>query len=210
MQEQHKPNETIMEKNYNIELMRSQMADFKQQLEKQNIVNDLIIAKSMRSKMSWIKRLVISEIIALPLILIVFIAIKYAYDLSWWGIGTFYALALFDTWFDYRTNVQCMKDTDYSRDNLIYTMQKLVNMKQRRGVEMGIMTPATILSALAIGMETSDSLTAHDASEHEWLLLYCGGIGLIIGIIAALFIYRRMQKTNDELIRQIEELTEEE
>ena len=199
-----------MEKNdnYSIEQMRSQMAIFKQQLEKQTIVNDQIIAESMKNKMSWIRRLVVSEIIALPFILAIFVAVKYAYDLSWWGIGSFYALALFDTWFDYRTNVQCMKDTDYNRDNLIYTMQKLADMKQRRGVEMGIMLPLTLLAIFTIGTEIGQTLTARNAGTYEWLMLYSGGIGGVAGAVAACFIYRKMQKTNDILIKQIEELTE--
>ena len=200
-----------MEKNSNtseLELMRQQMAEFKQQLEQQSIVNDRMIAESMKKKMSWIKRFVMSEVIALPAIIAILIGVKYMYDLSWWGIGSFCALGLFDTWFDYRTNVQCMNESDYSRDNLVYTMEKLADMKQRRGVEIGIMGPATVFNVLWIGLEISDTLTTRNAGQHEWLILYSAGIGALAGLALAVWIYFKMQKTNDELMRQIEEMTE--
>lgn len=199
-----------MEKNNNtseLELMHQQMFQFKQQLEQQSIVSDRMIAKSMKKKMSWIRQFVISEVIALPLVIAMLVGLKYMYDLSWWGVGSFCALCLFDTWFDYHTNVQCMNDSDYSRDNLIHTMEKLADMKQRRGVEIGIMGPATVVNVLWIGIEISDTLAARNASQHEWLLLYGAGIGALAGIALAFWIYRKMQKTNDKLMQQIEEIT---
>ena len=42
-----------------------------------------------------------------------------------------------------------------------------------------------------------------------WLVLYGGGTGAFIGVVAAWWIYRKMQKTNDEMIKQIEEISKE-
>ena len=54
-----------MENNQNyteLEIIRSQMAQFKEQLDKQKIVNEKLIIKSMKSSMSWIKKFVYIEI----------------------------------------------------------------------------------------------------------------------------------------------------
>jgi len=47
--------------NTELELMRSQMEDFKAQLDKQKIVNEKMIIGSMKKSMSWIKRYVYFE-----------------------------------------------------------------------------------------------------------------------------------------------------
>ena len=44
-----------------LELMRSQMEDFKAQLERQKIVNDKLIISSMKKNMSWIRKYVYFE-----------------------------------------------------------------------------------------------------------------------------------------------------
>ena len=56
--------------NTELELMRSQMEDFKAQLDKQKIVNEKLIIKSMKSSMSWIKKFIYIKIYTLPLIAI--------------------------------------------------------------------------------------------------------------------------------------------
>lgn len=42
-----------------------------------------------------------------------------------------------------------------------------------------------------------------------WFVFYGGGTGAFIGVVAAWWIYRKMQKTNDEMIKQIEEISKE-
>ena len=199
-----------MENNNNtseLDLMRQQMSAFKQQLEQQEIVNNRIIKESMKKKMSWIKTFVIAEIIALPFIMLVLILAKSMFDLTWWSIGAMAVMCLFDVWWDYQINVQCMKDTDYNRDNLVYTIQKLLDMKQRRGVQMGISLPMLIAVIACIGFDFSGGSKADDTAAAATMI--GGGVGAAIGITTAYFIYRKMQRTNDNLIRQIEEITAE-
>ena len=54
--------------NTELELMRSQMEDFKAQLDKQKIVNEKMIIGSMKKSMSWIKRYVYFEWCLVPII----------------------------------------------------------------------------------------------------------------------------------------------
>lgn len=98
--------------NNELEIMRSQMASFKKQLEQQEIINSRIMAESMKKKFSWIKRMIIGEIILTPILLYLAFAAKYYFDLSWWSVGTFIILLLCDVWCDYDINMRAIKDSD--------------------------------------------------------------------------------------------------
>lgn len=195
--------------NNELEIMRSQMASFKKQLEQQEIINSRIMAESMKKNFSWIKRMIIGEIILTPILLYLAFAAKYNFDLSWWSVGTFVILLLCDVWCDYYINMRAIKDSDYSRDNLIYTIENLLKMKQRRTKQTAIMLTATIVMSIWLLIEIGFHLIAINADTGMWLVLYGGGTGAFIGVVAAWWIYRKMQKTNDEMIKQIEEISKE-
>lgn len=195
--------------NNELEIMRSQMALFKKQLEQQEIINRRIMSESMKKKFSWIKKMIIGEIILIPIFLYLAFAAKYYFDLSWWSVATFVILLLCDVWCDYDINMRAIKDSDYSHDNLIDTIEKLVKMKQRRAKQTAIMLTATIVMSIWLLIEIGFHLIAINADTGMWLVLYGGGTGAFIGVVVAWWIYRKMQKTNDEMIKQIEEISKE-
>ena len=196
-------------KNNELEIMRSQMASFKKQLEQQEIINSRIMSESMKKKFSWIKKMIIGEIILIPIFLYLAFAAKYNFNLSWWSVVTFVILLLCDVWCDYDINMRAIKDSDYSRDNLIDTIEKLVKMKQRRAKQTAIMLTATIVMSIWLLIEIGFHLIALNADTGMWFVFYGGGTGAFIGVAVAWWIYRKMQKTNDEMIKQIEEVSKE-
>lgn len=195
--------------NNELEIMRSQMASFKKQLEQQEIINSRIMAESMKKKFSWIKKIIIGEIILIPIFLYLAFAAKYNFNLSWWSVVTFVILLLCDIWCDYDINMRAIKDSDYSRDNLIDTIEKLVKMKQRRAKQTAIMLTATIVMSIWLLIEIGFHLIAINADTGMWFRFYGGGTGAFIGVAVAWWIYQKMQKTNDEMIKQIEEISKE-
>lgn len=196
-------------KNNELEIMRSQMASFKKQLEQQEIINSRIMSESMKKKFSWIKKMIIGEIILIPIFLYLAFAAKYNFNLSWWSVVTFVILLLCDVWCDYDINMRAIKDSDYSRDNLIDTIEKLVKMKQRRAKQTAIMLTATIVMSIWLLIEIGFHLIAINADTGMWFVFYGGGTGAFIGVAVAWWIYQKMQKTNDEMIKQIEEVSKE-
>ena len=105
--------------------------------------------------------------------------------------------------------MRAIKDSDYSHDNLIDTIEKLVKMKQRRAKQTVIMLTATIVMSIWLLIEIGFHLIAINADTGMWFVFYGGGTGAFIGVVAAWWIYRKMQKTNDEMIKQIEEVSNE-
>ncbi len=195
--------------NNELEIMRSQMASFKKQLEQQEIINSRIMSESMKKKFSWIKKMIIGEIILIPIFLYLAFAAKYNFNLSWWSVVTFVILLLCDIWCDYDINMRAIKDSDYSRDNLVNTMEKLLRMKQRRTKQAAIMLITLIGLIIWFSIEISLHLISINAATRMWGVFYGGVVGGVIGIAVSWWIYCKMQKTNDEMIKQIEEISKE-
>ena len=189
-----------------LEFMRSQMEDFKTQLDKQKIVNEKFIISSMKKSMSWIKKYVYFEFCLLLVIAIMWLAIKEYAHLSWFNYCFLMAVVVIDVIADYRINVSALSDDDYSSSNLVSTITKLTRMKRQRFIQMMLSVPAIVVWLLWCGVEAWMHLPA-DAPDYVRGAIYGGMAGGVIGGISGLvFVFRiffKMQRTNDEVISQI-------
>ena len=195
--------------NTELELMRSQMEDFKAQLDKQKIVNEKMIIGSMKKSMSWIKRFVYFECCLVPIIAVSWFAIKEYALLSWLNYAFLMTMIIVSVIADYRINVSAISDADYSRDNLVTTIKKLTRMKRQRSIEMMIEVPVLVIWLLWSGIEVWIYMPA-DAPDCARGAVYGGIVGGVIGAVCGLIfafrIFLKMQRTNDEVISQINEL----
>lgn len=196
--------------NTELELMRSQMEDFKAQLDKQKIVNEKMIISSMKKSMSWIKRFVYFECSLVPIIAVSsWLAIKEFAHLSWLNYAFLMTMVIVSVIADYRINVSAISDADYSRNNLLTTIKKLTRMKRLRSIEMMIEVPTLFIWLLWSGIEAWIYMPA-DAPDCARGAVYGGIVGGVIGgvcgLIFAFRIFFKMQRTNDEVISQINEL----
>lgn len=203
-----------MENNINNELeqMRQQMKVLHEKLEKQEIINDKMIRRSVKSKMSWIKKFVYFEFILLPFIALIWYGIKVFFDLSWLNYIIMMVMCTFDAVWDYRINVASLDLEKVEQHNLKDTMQKLVTMKKMRAKSFIIMMLLVILWFIWTGFEMWQHVSTIPYKEDFITGAAYGGciggiIGAIVGIFAAFRIYRKMQNTNDELIAQIDDFT---
>lgn len=196
--------------NTELELMRSQMEDFKAQLDKQKIVNEKMIISSMKKSMSWIKRFVYFECCLVPFIAVSsWLAIKEFAHLSWLNYAFLMTMIIISVIADYRINVSAISDADYSRNNLLTTIKKFTRMKRLRSIEMMIEVPTLFIWLLWSGIEAWIYMPA-DAPDCARGAVYGGIVGGVIGgvcgLIFAFRIFFKMQRTNDEVISQINEL----
>lgn len=196
--------------NTELELMRSQMEDFKAQLDKQKIVNEKMIIGSMKKSMSWIKRFVYFECCLVPIIAVSsWLAIKEFAHLSWLNYAFLMTMVIVSVIADYRINVSAISDADYSRNNLLTTIKKLTRMKRLRSIEMMIEVPTLFIWLLWSCIEAWIYMPA-DAPDCARGAVYGGIVGGVIGCVCGLIfafrIFFKMQRTNDEVISQINEL----
>ena len=72
-------NNTMME----LEQMREQMQVLRNKLDTQEIVNEKLVKNSVKSKMSWIKKLVYFEFLLVPFTALMAYVLKEMFNLSW-------------------------------------------------------------------------------------------------------------------------------
>lgn len=195
-----------------MEQMREQMQMLHNKLEKQEIVNDQLVKKSVKSEMSWIKKFVYLEFLMLPVIGLVWYGIKMMFDLSWLNFAILMVMSTVDVIWDYRVNIASLDLDKVEKNSLSDTLQKLVKMKQMRTKSFLIMMPLCALWLVWTGVEMWMVLGSFDNDSLQMAAVNGGFVGLIIGIpiglYAAIRLYRKMQHTNEELIAQIEEYSD--
>ncbi len=203
-----------MEKDNNmteLEQMREQMAAFKSRLDKQQIINEQLVRTSMGSKLSWIKKFVWGEIIVVPILLIIMALFHAGNGLSWWLYG-FLALGLIaDATGDYIIN-RIPKSQLLSGD-LVETSKRLVQMKKQRtswfvaGVIFLVIWLVWFCIEVAMRLDCGCTLPHHGTVVA--IMIGAIVVGALIGGVIAWLILRKMQRTNNQLIEQIEQITKE-
>lgn len=182
-----------------LEAMRSQLEILKQKLDTQSIVNDQLIRKAMSNKMSWIMKYIWFELFALlPMCALSFLGLKLLIpSVTWPPIICILLLMLADIIFDFYINHTSEKD--WLNENLLATSHKLLRMKRMRLLQVAISIP------LAIALFVWHFSTYSDVPFFKGYVV--GGIvGGIIGFGIGISILIKMNRTNDELIREIREL----
>lgn len=196
-----------------LEQMREQMQVLRNKLDKQEIVNDKMLRRTIKSRMSWIKKFVYFEFCLIPFLALLWYGIKVMMGLSWFNVIFMLVMTTIDAIWDYRINVASLKLEKVEENSLTDTMQKLLEMKQARAKSFYIMMTLLIVWSAWTGIEmymnlgtmfTPGSLM-ESAAQGGFIGLL---IGIPVGIFAAIRIYRKMQRTNDSLIEQIKDMAD--
>ena len=205
--------ETNNNSNFNeLEQLREQMKSFKNQLEKQQIINEQLVRNTMRSKLSWIEKYIWGEILIVPVLLLIMASFHYSQGLSWW-LFAFLAIGLIaDVVGDYIIN-RIPKSQLLSGD-MVETSKRLIKMKKQRAiwftVGMIFVTIWIVWFIIELIFKLNVPIDSPSHSAMVTILILGLAIGGIIGGLVAWLIFRKMQKTNNELIAQIEQVTQEE
>lgn len=190
-----------METNTNInelEQMRSQMNILKQKLSDQEIINKRLMRQSMCKRMDWIKKYIIAEFVLLPFVTYAFWFTLRAYGISGSGLALFMLIIIVDVILDYKVNK--IKPGDWAELELIDIARRLTRMKRIRNMQFMISVPLLIL--LFVWMYFDSNIP----QEYENLMI-SAGIGAIAGFIFAFFMIRKMNRVNDRIIGEINEIT---
>ena len=197
-------NNTLISQEF--EQMSAQIGALKEKLEKQTIINEKHIRRSMKSKMSDINRTITATI----------------------GIGIF--ALLYTTWFFYRLGCSigfiiltaimlavCLGLTiaqkvhlnkmDFSKGNLVETAGYLSKLKTHYQNWYKIAIPVLVIWFGLWMYEISKTL---DLDSSMAIGVYCGAVvGGIIGGVAGFRINKKVVRKATEILEQIEELQRE-
>lgn len=195
-----------------LEQMREQMSIFKSQLDKQQIINEQLVRNTMGNKMSWIKKFIWAEIILVPVILIIMASFHASEGLSWW-LFAFLAIGLIaDTTGDFIIN-RIPKGQMLSGD-LVETSQRLIKMKKQRTswfIAGSIFLTIWLVWFIIEIVMKLNVIGCNEPSHNLVVTIMVTAliIGCLIGFLVAWLIFRKMQKTNNQIIEQINQVTQE-
>lgn len=194
-----------------LEQLREQMNSFKNRLDKQQIINERLVRNSMGSKMSWIKNFVWIEIIIVPIILFIMAGFHASAGLSWWLFGFLAAGLIIDATGDFIINR--IPKSQLLSDDLVATSQRLMKMKKQRtkwfiaGMIFMIIWLVWFILEIVLRLDCKDQLPNYNIVIAIMVISIV--VGALIGGFVAWLIFRKMQKTNNQIIEQINQVTQE-
>ena len=192
-----------MNENFDLENMRQQMTTLKNKLNKQEIINDLLMRRSMRNEVNTITRRYY-VIMAVGLFMI-----PYGYwcfvklcglSLFFWIVTSIFMLVCVGATF--YTN-QKISDPDLMNRNLVEARKKMVSAKKFEADWLFFGIPAVVLW---LGWFLYEVYQIHGGAIDNGFF-WGGCIGGIIGAICGLSLNFRTQRQFQDIIEQIEDLT---
>lgn len=190
-----------MEKNTmdHMEELKQQFAILTDKLESQEINNERLLRTVMKTKMKSINKYYYwLFFLGLPIIILCFQTFYCKGQVSLLFYVSTVLLAVLDTICGMVINK--MENNQWQEADLLTARQTLVQMKQRRKKVEIISIPLVMIWLSFFVLELFSSST--NALMLSILVVIGGMVGLGIGLLA----YRKMQRTNDELIREIDQL----
>lgn len=199
-------NSTAMENNRlisdELEQMRSQINILKDKLDKQNIINEKHLRKSMKSKMTDINRTIL-----VPIIAGVF-AVPYCTWFFW-----YMKLSSLFVWATALMLIICLaltilqqiklKGLDFSKGSLIATAEQLQKVRRHYSQWPWIAIPTIIIWVAWLEYE----MITKFGNEPYVIGFSCGAaLGIIIGGIIGARVNRKIIRRTTEILDQIEEL----
>ena len=189
------------------EEMRSQISLLKEKLDKQSIINEEHIRRSMKSKISDINRIVTATIFMGVFALIYCTVFFYIQGLS---ILFVVATAVMLTVCVVLTIMQkvSLGRMDLSRGSLVDTARKLGKVRTHYADWYKIAIP---MITVWLGWLIYEILTNFEMSSSATIGFLCGAcVGVVIGGIAGARINRKVVAKANDILNQIEELQKEE
>lgn len=190
-----------MEKNTmdHMEELKQQFAILTDKLESQEINNERLFRTVMKTKMKSINKYYYwLFFLGLPIIILCFQTFYCKGQVSLLFYVSTVLLAVLDTICGMVINK--MGNNQWQEADLLTARQTLVQMKQRRKKGEIISIPLVIIWLSFFVLEVFRS------SANAFMLSTFAVIGGLLGLGIGLLAYRKMQRTNDELIREIDQL----
>lgn len=190
-----------MEKNTmdHMEELKQQFAILTDKLESQEINNERLFRTVMKTKMNKISKYYYwLFFLGLPIIILCFQTFYSKGQVSLLFYVSTVLLAVLDTICGMVINK--MGNNQWQEADLLTARQTLVQMKQRRKKGEIISIPLVIIWLSFFVLEVFRS------SANAFMLSTFAVIGGLLGLGIGLLAYRKMQRTNDELIREIDQL----
>ena len=186
-----------------LEELRSQVAEFKNRMEQQEIVSLCLLKEAMKGHVSWIKRMSIwgsvGELVILPLLVY---ALRSIVGVSWLPIIVLGFLivgeAVFNFW-----NVSTIRDKHLAVDDVLRAQQRLITFKRREKLYMFGMLPFLFLWVVWLLFDVYYGTDTTFPSSSDRLLFDFVWIAIILA--ASSYLFSREIRSLNKAIKDIDE-----
>lgn len=193
-----------MNENFDLENMRQQMTALKNKLNKQEIINDSLIRRSMRNEVNTITRryniIMILAVLMVPYSYWVFVRLS-GFSMAFWISSSIFMLICAGATF---YNARKISNPDMMSHSLLEARKRVASAKKFDADWLKFGIPAVTLWFAWFIYEIY--LQNHDFANG---LFWGGCVGGIIGAICSIKFHFKTQRQYQDVIDQIEDLTKE-
>ena len=188
-----------------LEELRSQVAEFKNRVEQQEIVSRRLLREAMKGHVSWIKQMSIwcsvGELVILPFLVY---ALRSIVGVSWLPIIVIGLVivgeAVFNFW-----NVSSIRDKHLAVDDVLSAQQRLITFKRREKLYTFGILPVIFLWVVWLLFDVYHGTDIPFPSSDRLLVDFVV-IGITLAVLSYVF-YREMRSLN-KAIKNIDEFGE--
>ena len=185
-----------------LEELRSQVAEFKNRMERQEIVSRHLLKEAMKGHVSWIKQMGIwvsvAELLILPLLVY---ALRSIVGVSWLPtivLGLMIAgEAVFNFW-----NVSTIRDKHLAVDDVLSTQQRLITFKRREKLYTFGLLPFVFLCVVWLLFDVYHGTDIPFPSSDR-LLVYI--VLIVITTTVLFYVFSREMRSLNKAIKSIDE-----
>lgn len=189
-----------------LEELRSQVAEFKNRVEQQEIVSRRLLKEAMKGHVSWIKQMSIwgsvGELAILPFLVY---ALRNIVGVSWLPIIVIGLVivgeAVFNFW-----NVSSIRDKHLAVDDVLSVQQRLITFKRREKLYTYGILPFIFLWVVWLLFDVYYGTDIPFFPSSDRLLFYFVVIAITLAVLSYVF-YREMRSLN-KAIKDIDEFRE--
>lgn len=185
--------------------MRQQLASMKESFDKLQIANDGLRKKVMSSKVRFLNRTVMWEIIGLPIAFMIILANCAFYDATPWVAWSFLIIGAIDVACDIRTVRIPVRDLNELP--LIELRNKILRQKRMRRIQTVIglvLVVAWMTWAYAEWFKPMNYITSIKSGDPAaWSMIIALTLLLTVAILIALWLLRKIDRANDSLLADL-------
>ena len=186
-----------------LEELRSQVAEFKNRMEQQEIVSRRLLKEAMNSHVSWIKQMGIwvsvAELVILPLLVY---ALRSIVGVSWLPtivIGLMIVSeAVFNFW-----NVSTIRDKHLAVDDVLSAQQRLITFKRREKLYTFGILPFVFLCVVWLLFDVYHGTDIPFFPSSDRLLVYF--VVSVIVFAVLFYVFSREMRSLNKAIKSIDE-----
>ena len=186
-----------------LEELRSQVAEFKNRVEQQEIVSRRLLREAMKGHVSWIKRMSIwgsvGELVILPFLVY---ALRSVVGVSWMPIIVLGLMlvgeAVFNFW-----NVSTIRDKHLAVDDVLSAQQRLITFKRREKLYTFGILPFLFLWVVWLLFDVYYGTDIPFFPSSERNLVYFVVIVVAFAILS--YVFSREMRSLDNAIKDIDE-----